>query len=56
MTPRRSIARWNGASLSSETWIVLAPVIVTTAQAAAARANRVSVSYVPQESCAQADL
>jgi hypothetical protein len=28
-------------------WMVLAPEIVTTVQAAAARANRVSVSYVP---------
>jgi len=29
------------------TWVVAAPESVTTAQAAAARANRVSVSYVP---------
>ena len=29
------------------TWVVVAPESVTTAQAAAARANRVSVSYVP---------
>jgi hypothetical protein len=29
------------------TWMVLSPEIVTTTQAAPARANRVSVSYVP---------
>ena len=29
------------------TWMILSPEIVTTAQAAPARANRVSVSYVP---------
>ena len=34
------------------TWVVLAPESVTTAQAAAARANRVSVSYVPPKNAA----
>ena len=29
------------------TWMVLSPEIVTTTQAAPARANRVSMSYVP---------
>jgi hypothetical protein len=34
------------------TWTVLAPEIVTTAQAAAGRANRVTVSYVPPKNAA----
>jgi len=34
------------------TWVVLAPTSVTAAQAAAARANRVSVSYVPPKNAA----
>jgi putative metallopeptidase DUF4344 len=34
------------------TWTVLAPGIVTTAQAAAGRANRVTVSYVPPKNAA----
>jgi hypothetical protein len=34
------------------TWTVLAPEIVTTAQAAAVRANRVTVSYVPPKNAA----
>jgi hypothetical protein len=39
------------------TWMVLSPEIVTKTQAAPARANRVSMSYVwPKKSCASADL
>ena len=34
------------------TWTVLSPEIVTTAQAAAGRANRVSVNYVPPKNAA----
>src|SRR5262245_64977605 len=39
-------------SMLAITWAVLAPESVTTAQAAAARANRVSVAYVPPKNAA----
>jgi hypothetical protein len=38
------------------TWTVLAPEIVTTAQAAAGRANRVTVSYVPPKNAAHQSI